>query len=210
MCSDRADYEVDESRLLFFALRTADSAEERADVLRLVVPDLLQQDFLHLFYTSLEGGHHGLGRTNQKIHSNFHWIGLYRSVQRYVRECVDCVTQGKSPGNVQATYHFQISAMDHISSLQRSFQDDLVLLLWVDLFSGHVVAKASSSRTAQTIAENCKECVFRRFGASEAILHEREPGFMSDFSIRLQVKSSALQCHIDPKQTELQNVWYKL
>ena len=44
-----------------------------------------------------------------------------------------------------------------------------------------MIAKASSSRTAQTTAENYEECVFRRFGASEAIRHDREPGFMSDF-----------------------------
>ena len=44
-----------------------------------------------------------------------------------------------------------------------------------------MIAKASSSRTAQTIAESYEECVFRRFGASEAIRHDREPGFMSDF-----------------------------
>jgi hypothetical protein len=38
-----------------------------------------------------------------------------------------------------------------------------------------------TSRTAQTIAENYEECVFRRFGASEVIRHDREPGFMADF-----------------------------
>ena len=44
-----------------------------------------------------------------------------------------------------------------------------------------MIAKASSSRTAQTIAKNFEVCAFRRFGASEAIRHDREPGFMSDF-----------------------------
>ena len=103
-------------------------------------------------------------------------------------ECVDCETGkgllsigGESPGNLQATYPFQIIAMDHIPSLPRSFKGNTELLLWVDLFSGYVIAKASSSRTAQTIAENNEECVFRRIGASEAIRHDREPGFMSDF-----------------------------
>ena len=89
--------------------------------------------------------------------------------------------RGESPGNVQATYPFQIIAMDHIPSLPRSFKENTELLLWVDLFSGYVIAEASSSRTAQTIAESYEECVFRRFGASEAICHDREPGFMSDF-----------------------------
>ena len=75
---------MDESKLLFFCPRTADSAEER--------PELLQQIVLHHFHTSLEGGHQRVGRTYLKIRSNFHWRGLYWIVQRYVGECVHCVT----------------------------------------------------------------------------------------------------------------------
>ncbi|POM72873.1 LOW QUALITY PROTEIN: Reverse transcriptase [Phytophthora palmivora] len=78
-----------------------------------------------------------------------------------------------------ATYPFQIIAMDHISSLPRSHKGNTELLIFEDLL--YVIAKASSSRTAQTVAESYEECVFRRFGASEAIRHDREPGFMSDF-----------------------------
>ena len=181
------DYDVDESGLLFFCPRSA-AVNDRMGMMRLVIPELLQKDFLHHFYTSVEGGHQGIGRTYQRIRACFHWRGLYRSVQKYIGECIDCETgkgapcaRGVSPGNVQATYPFQIIAMDHIPSLPRSFKGNTELLLWVDLFSGYVIAKASRSRTAQTIAESYEECVFRRFGASEVIRHEREPGFMSDF-----------------------------
>ncbi|OWY98179.1 LOW QUALITY PROTEIN: reverse transcriptase [Phytophthora megakarya] len=66
--------------------------------------------------------------------------------------------------------------MDHIPSLPRSFNGNTELLIFVDLFSGYVIAKASASRSAQTIAETYEECVFRRFAR-----HDREPGFMSDF-----------------------------
>ena len=62
-----------------------------------------------------------------------------------------------------------------------SFKRNKELLIGVDLFSGYVVAKASESRTAQTIAEKYEECVFRRFGASKVIRHDREQVFMSDF-----------------------------
>ncbi|KAL4109210.1 hypothetical protein PRIC1_000913 [Phytophthora ramorum] len=77
------------------------------------------------------------------------------NVQRYVGECTDCETgkgrpfvRGESPGNLQATYPFQIVAMDHIPSLPKSFKGNTELLIWVDLFSGYVIAKASASRTA--------------------------------------------------------------
>ncbi|OWZ00707.1 reverse transcriptase [Phytophthora megakarya] len=183
-----ANYEVDENGLLFFCPKTLQRGEDRDGVVRMVIPDSLQRDFLHHYHASLEGGHQGVGRTYRRIQANFHWRGLYRSVQRYVGECTDCGTgkgkptgQGESPGNIQGTYPFQGISMDHIPSLPKSFKGNSELLIWADLFTGYVIAKADPSREAQAVAENYEECVFRRFGASEVIRHDREPGFMSDF-----------------------------
>ncbi|POM76019.1 Reverse transcriptase [Phytophthora palmivora] len=183
-----ADYDLDYHDLLFYCPSTRPTEADRDKLMLLVIPETLYQDILHHYHVSLEGGHQGIGRTYQRIRDHFHWRGLYKSVQRYVGECVDCETgkskpriQGESPGNLQATYSFQIIAMDHIPSLPRSHKGNTELLIFEDLFSGYVIAKASSSRTAQTVAESYEECVFRRFGTSEAIRHDREPGFMSDF-----------------------------
>ncbi|OWZ11970.1 LOW QUALITY PROTEIN: reverse transcriptase [Phytophthora megakarya] len=165
------------TRLYSFTAPTPRSGDDRDRLLRLVVPETLQSDVLHHYHTTLEGGHQGVGRTYQRIRDHFHWRGLYRSVQRYVGECVDCETGKGKP----ATYPFQIIAMDHIPSLPRSHKGNTELLIWVDLFTGYVIAKASSSRSAQTVAKSYGECVFRRFVASEMIRHDREPGFMSNF-----------------------------
>ncbi|GMF25338.1 unnamed protein product [Phytophthora fragariaefolia] len=182
------DYEVDEAGLLFYCPPSKQSCEDRDLVTRLVIPEPLQEDVLHHYHSSLEGGHQGIGRTYQRIRAHFHWRGLYRSVQQYVAQCVDCETgkgrptmEGESPGNLQATYPLQIIAMDHIPSLPKSYKGNTELLIWIELFTGYVIAKASASRTTQTIAENYEECVLRRFGASEVIRHDREPGFMADF-----------------------------
>ena len=86
------DYEVDLRGQLFFCPRSATEAEDRTELARLVVPEQLQRDFLHHYHTSLESDHQGIGRTYQQIRANFHWRGLYRSVQRYVGGCVDCET----------------------------------------------------------------------------------------------------------------------
>ncbi|GMF48882.1 unnamed protein product [Phytophthora fragariaefolia] len=111
---------------------------DRDRLMKLVVPETLQQDVLHHYHVSLEGGHQGIG----------------------------------------PTYPFQAIKMEHISSLPKSFRGNTELLIWVDLFSGYVIVKTSGSRTAQTIAEFNEEC---RFGASEVIRHDREPGFVADF-----------------------------
>ncbi|KAE9184871.1 hypothetical protein PF002_g26313 [Phytophthora fragariae] len=147
-------YEEGESGLLYYQSRNDDSAEGRDEMMKLVIPETLREDVLHHYHASLEGGHQGIGRT-------------YR--------------RGESPGNIVATYPFQIIAMDHIPSLPASYKGNTELLVWVDLFTGFVVVKANASRTSQTVAEAYEEAVFRRFGASEAIRHDREPGFMSDF-----------------------------
>ncbi|OWZ01915.1 reverse transcriptase [Phytophthora megakarya] len=154
------DYEVNQQDLLFYCPTSKETAADRDKSMRL-------------------RGHQGIGRTYDRIRDHFHWRG----------ECADCETgkerpriQGESPSNLQATYPIQIIVMDHIPSLPRSFNGNTELLIFVDLFSGYVIAKASASRSAQTIAETYEECVFRRFGASEVIRHDREPGFMSDFS----------------------------
>ena len=57
------DYEVDESGLLFFCPRSTEDSDSRVELIRWVVPELLQQDFLHQYHTSLAGGHQGIGRT---------------------------------------------------------------------------------------------------------------------------------------------------
>ncbi|KAG3156195.1 hypothetical protein PC128_g21924 [Phytophthora cactorum] len=182
------DYEMDLNDLLFYCPPTKRTDEDHDGLMRLVMSEALHQDILHHYHASLEGGHQGIGSTYQRTRDHFHWRGLYKSVQRYVGECVDCETgkgrptiSGESPGNIQATNPFQIIAMDHIPSLPRSHKGNTKLLIWVDLFTGYVIAKASGSRTAQTIAESYEECAFRRFGASEMIRHDRELGFMSDF-----------------------------
>ncbi|KAE8908649.1 hypothetical protein PF003_g7966 [Phytophthora fragariae] len=181
-------YEEGESGLLYYQSRNDDSAEGRDEMMKLVIPETLREDVLHHYHASLEGGHQGIDRTYQRVRRHFHWPGIFRSVQRYVGECTDCETgkgrptiQGESPGNIVATYPFQVIAMDHIPSLPASYKGNTELLVWVDLFTGFVVVKANASRTAQTVAEAYEEAVFRRFGASEAIRHDREPGFMSDF-----------------------------
>ncbi|GMF30628.1 unnamed protein product [Phytophthora fragariaefolia] len=99
------DYEVDELDLLFYCPTTAQTDEDRDRVARLVVPGTLQQDFLHHYHTSLEGGNQGIGRTYHRIRAHFHWRGLYRSVQRYVGECIDCET-GKGRPVAQVTRQF--------------------------------------------------------------------------------------------------------
>ena len=73
------DYQIDQDMLLFFCTRSSTKSEDRMELLQLVIPELLQQDFSQHYYTSLEEGYQCIGQTNQRIRVTFHWRGLYRS-----------------------------------------------------------------------------------------------------------------------------------
>ena len=102
--------------------------------------------------------------------------------------------------------------MDHILSLPRSFTEIRELLIKIDLISKYVVSKASASRTAQIIAQNYIEWLFRWFGSSEAIRQDRKPGFISDFVralIRIVGHNSKQLWRIDHKHTAQRNLGYR-
>ena len=77
------DYEIDEDGLLFFCPSSVSKSNDRTELIRLVVPELLQQDFLHHYHASLEGGHQGIARTYQRIRE----FSLERSVQKCTTLC---------------------------------------------------------------------------------------------------------------------------
>ncbi|POM72893.1 Reverse transcriptase [Phytophthora palmivora] len=172
-CSRIVDrYETDESGLLFYFPPTKQSDEDRDLMAKLVVPETLQNDLMHHYHTSLEGGHQGIGRTYHKIRAHFHWRGLYQSVQRYIvrKGKDDLLSMGNRLAICKPLTRSRLSAW----IIYHRYQDRIragntELSIWIDLFTGYVIAKASASRTAQTVAKNYEECVFRRFGASKAM-----------------------------------------
>ncbi|ETK89016.1 hypothetical protein L915_06823 [Phytophthora nicotianae] len=66
------DYDVDDGGLLLYCPRAGRDDGDRDRLAKLVVPEDLQQDVLHHYHTSLEGGHQGVGRTYQRVRAHFH------------------------------------------------------------------------------------------------------------------------------------------
>ncbi|POM75699.1 Reverse transcriptase [Phytophthora palmivora] len=173
-CSKNADrYETDASGLLFYFPPTKQFDEGRDLVVKLVVSETLQHDLMHHYHSSLEGGHQGIGRTYHKIRAHFHWRGLYQSEQRYTKD--DLRSTGNRLGIYKLRTHSRLSAW----ITYRHYQDRTKEHRAINL--DRSIHWSSASSTAQTVVDNYEERVFRRFGASEAIRHDREPGFLSDF-----------------------------
>lgn len=146
---------------------------------RLVVPVSMRADVLHMCHTDVQGGHQGVTRTYQRAKQEYYWLGMFKDVEQYVGECVDCVTSkgrprnpGPSPGNLAPEYPFQVVSMDFVLPLPATGRGNTALLLFQCIFSGYVMCKAMSSTTALEVAQAYEEVVFRRFGASSYIRHD--------------------------------------
>jgi hypothetical protein len=141
---------------------------------------------LHMAHTDAQAGHQGANRTFERLRPDYYWPGMYKDVQLYIRNCVDCTTgKGKpttrasSPGNIIAEYPFQVVSMDFITDLPVSYRGNTRLLLFQCMFTSYNLCKPMSSWSAEEVARAYNEVVFQRFGASAIIRHDREPAFMS-------------------------------
>lgn len=112
---------------------------------------------------------------------------MYADAERHVRECVDCVTSkgkpqnpGPSPGNILATFPFEVLSMDFVIPLPESSHGNKALLLFQDTFSGYVLCKPMRHTTVQDVAEAYEEVVFRTWDASTFVRHDMDPRFMTD------------------------------
>jgi hypothetical protein len=176
-------YVLDKDGVLYYSPVSRDEST----TMRLVVPDVLQEDVLRAYHTELGGGaHQGVGRVFARLRRSYYWRGLYADVEWFVASCEDCATakgkpryKGRSPGNIVATRPFQVLAMDFALPLPKTLAGNGAMLCFVCLFTGFIILMPMEDTSATAVAEAYLTGVFKRFGASEMIRHDRDPRFMS-------------------------------
>ena len=62
----------------------------KPDVLQLLVPSALRQDFLNRSHSGMCGGHLGVRRTTDQIQRRAYWLGWRRDIRRFCRQCSTC------------------------------------------------------------------------------------------------------------------------
>ncbi|KAH9078421.1 hypothetical protein Ae201684P_019508 [Aphanomyces euteiches] len=104
-----------------------------------------------------------------------------------VADCAVCNTAGPppcfralSPGNLTPEGSLDVVCMDAATDMPSSFRGNTQLIVFVDVFTGFIMTKATPNRTAHTVALAFEEVVFRRFEACRELRHDRDPSFMSN------------------------------
>ncbi|OWY97988.1 reverse transcriptase [Phytophthora megakarya] len=171
------NYEVDQSDLLFYCPATKEAAADRDKLMRLVTFCItitracrvaIKKSVVPMIGSAIIS----IGEGYIRVYSDM-WENelIAKQAKNDLGSCVSHLVTFR-----QNTHSRSLPWI-----MPKTFNSNPELLIFVDQFSGYVITKARASRSAQTIAETYEECVFRRFGASEVIRHDREPAFMSDF-----------------------------
>ncbi len=156
---------------------------------RIVIPDSMVQHVLKHCHSSLQGGHQGHTRTYERVRNTYFWHNMYQDVTNFVDTCLDCITSrppptkammAPTPGSLEPEFPFHTIGMDFATDMPKTHRGNKLLCVWTCWFTGYVICEALPDKRAQTVAEAYERCVFRHFGASVLIRHDRDPTFMSE------------------------------
>ena len=151
--------------------------------------DSLKTKLLHWVHSSPLGGHSGRDATLKKLKQLFHWKGIYKSMQNFLRQCTiyqACKYDiSANPGLLQPLPILEEVwvdiSMDFVEGLPKSQGKDVIWVV-VDRLRkyAHFVA-LSHPYSAETVAQDYLDNIFKLHGIPRSIVSDRETIFLSSF-----------------------------
>ena len=152
----------------------------RGEVLQLLVPGALRQDYIRMAHTGITGGHLGVRRTLDQVQRRAFWRGWRGDVRRYVQRCSNC--NGYFRGHLPRTAPlqpmlsgapFEKLHYDLTGPHPRSRRGSVYILTRICPFSKWAEAFPIPNKEAATIARVLVEQVICRFGTPIAAISDR-------------------------------------
>ena len=148
-------------------------------LLKKIVPKSLIQKVLELMHDNPIRAHPGRDETLRQIKEYFHWKGMYRDVQSYIKECNTCNSyKGISDKNVPLgeypipTAPFQRLAIDLITNLSHTLRGNKVMLVCVDQLTRYTELIPLSNKTGKECALAIFNHIFCRYGPPNLIISD--------------------------------------
>ena len=155
---------------------------------QLCVPKELRKDILFSLHTERSSAHFGIAKTFDKVRKRCYWPKMYRSVEQYVKTCLDCQTRKPAPGfkygqgqvmEIPTTPFISI-ATDLLGRFPKSNNNNQYIIVITDHSTRYVITEAIPNQTAETVAKVLVEKVFLVFGAPERILSDNGRQYCSN------------------------------
>ena len=154
--------------------------EKEPELLQVVVPASLRNDFLDRAHAGMCGGHLGVKRTMDQVRRRAFWIGWRRDVEKFCRRCTNCCTyfRGKLPRSAPLQpmltgAPFERLHVDLTGPHVRSRRGSVYIVTCMDPFTKWAEAFPAPNKEAATVARILVEQVICRLGVPLAIISDR-------------------------------------
>ena len=151
--------------------------------LQLVIPKFLQKPLIDEIHSGYFGGHLGIDKTYDKLRSRYYWSGMYRDVVQFLKGCVACnmrkLKRQRPPLQEMqvAKYPFEQIAIDTAGPFPESYSGNRYIINIIDLFSGWPESFATSSKSAETVAQILIEQIIPRHSCPRVIVSDNGTEF---------------------------------
>ena len=152
----------------------------KPEVLQLLVPKMLRQDYMNRVHSGMCGGHLGLRRTLDQVQRRAFWFGWRRDVRRFCKQCPNCngYFRGQLPrsGPLQPMLTgapLERLHLDVTGPHPRSRRGSVFIITCIDPFTKWAEAFPAPNKEAGTIARIIVEQVICRLGTPLSIVTDR-------------------------------------
>ena len=146
--------------------------------MQLVIPKFMQKPLLDEIHSGYFGGHLGIDKTYDKLYSRYFWSGMYRDVVEFLQNCAACnmrkLRRVRPPlqGMQIPKYPFEQIAIDTCGPFPESYNGNRYIINIVDLFSGWPESFATTSKSAETVAQILLEHIIPRHACPRVLISD--------------------------------------
>jgi transposase InsO family protein len=148
--------------------------------MKLVIPNVFQQEYLSMFHDLPLAGHMGIRKMLQQLGRHAYWDGMRKSVKKWIRSC-DLCQRRKSLAPNQAgllqpkmiTAPFRMWSMDILGPFKTTKEGNKKVLVLMDVFSRWLELIPLPSKEAEEVAQAVVERIICRFGVPEILFTDR-------------------------------------
>ena len=164
--------------------------------MQLVIPEFLQKPLIDEVHSGYFGGHLGIDKTYDKLRSRYFWSGMYRDVVEFLQNCAACnmrkLRRVRPPLQKMPIpkYPFEQVAIDTCGPFPESYGGNRYIINVIDLFSGWPESFATSSKSAETVAQILLEHIIPRHSCPRVILSDNGTEFCNAVVDQINVFSN--------------------
>lgn len=153
----------------------------------IVVPDVLQTQVLYGAHNSPTGGHLGINKTIHKIRQLYYWVGMHKSVTKWLRHCPECQAR-KNPLPIfraplkpmRVGEPLERVGIDIMGPLPVTPSGNKYIMVIMDYFTKWVESYALPNQEARTVARALVDNFITRFGVPKSIHTDQGSNFESE------------------------------